>query len=142
MKKHYILAGFLELAAAPGFAQVKIGAAGAPDASATLEVTGGAGNNKGLLLPASLPRNATPSPTPPKDFSSSTQRPTKFRRTQELLLHRFGLQPLLRVGTSRVMQVPTPQRISSELPTTSRWLSARTMRRRRVYWQTAASASV
>jgi hypothetical protein len=51
MKKHYILAGLLLLAAAPGFAQVKIGAAGAPDASATLEVTGGAANNKGLLLP-------------------------------------------------------------------------------------------
>lgn len=64
MKKHYILAGFLALAAAPGFAQVKIGAAGAPDASATLEVTGGAGNNKGLLLPrlTTTQRNAITMP--------------------------------------------------------------------------------
>lgn len=51
MKKHYILAGLLLLAAAPGFAQVKIGAAGAPDPSASLEVTSGAAHNKGLLLP-------------------------------------------------------------------------------------------
>lgn len=64
MKKHYILAGFLALVAAPGFAQVKIGAAGAPDASATLEVTGGAGNNKGLLLPrlTTAQRNAITMP--------------------------------------------------------------------------------
>lgn len=64
MKKHYILAGLLMLAAAPGFAQVKIGAAGAPDASATLEVTGGAGNNKGLLLPrlTTAQRNAIANP--------------------------------------------------------------------------------
>lgn len=64
MKKHYILAGLLMLAAAPGFAQVKIGAAGAPDASATLEVTGGAGNNKGLLLPrlTTAQRNAITMP--------------------------------------------------------------------------------
>lgn len=64
MKKHYILAGLLMLAAAPGFAQVKIGAAGAPDASATLEVTGGAGNNKGLLLPrlTTVQRDAITSP--------------------------------------------------------------------------------
>jgi hypothetical protein len=63
MKKHYILAGLLMLAA-PGFAQVKIGAAGAPDASATLEVTGGAANNKGLLLPrlTTAQRNAIASP--------------------------------------------------------------------------------
>ncbi len=64
MKKHYILAGLLMLAAAPGFAQVKIGAAGAPDASATLEVTGGAANNKGLLLPrlTTAQRNAIANP--------------------------------------------------------------------------------
>ncbi|SEJ59667.1 Chaperone of endosialidase [Dyadobacter sp. SG02] len=64
MKKHYILAGLLMLAAAPGFAQVKIGAAGAPDASATLEVTGGAANNKGLLLPrlTTVQRNAIANP--------------------------------------------------------------------------------
>ncbi len=64
MKKHYVLAGLLMLAAAPGFAQVKIGAAGAPDASATLEVTGGAGNNKGLLLPrlTTTQRNAISNP--------------------------------------------------------------------------------
>ncbi|PSL33765.1 tail fiber domain-containing protein [Dyadobacter jiangsuensis] len=64
MKKHYILAGLLMLAAAPGFAQVKIGAAGAPDASATLEVTGGAANNKGLLLPrlTTAQRNAISNP--------------------------------------------------------------------------------
>jgi hypothetical protein len=51
MKKHYVLTGLILLAAAPGFAQVKIGAAGAPDPSATLEVTSGAAHNKGLLLP-------------------------------------------------------------------------------------------
>ena len=51
MKKHYVLAGLVLLAASPGFAQVKIGAAGAPDPSATLEITAGASNNKGLLLP-------------------------------------------------------------------------------------------
>ena len=64
MKKHYILAGLLMLAAAPGFAQVKIGAAGAPDASATLEITGGAANNKGLLLPrlTTAQRNAIANP--------------------------------------------------------------------------------
>ena len=64
MKKHYILAGLALLAALPGLAQVKIGAAGAPDASATLEVTGGAGNNKGLLLPrlTTVQRNAITSP--------------------------------------------------------------------------------
>jgi len=51
MKKSYLLAGLALLAASPGFAQVKIGAAGAPDGSAMLEVTAGASSNKGLLLP-------------------------------------------------------------------------------------------
>lgn len=51
MKKHYILTGLVLLAASQGFAQVKIGAAGAPDPSASLEVTSGAAHNKGLLLP-------------------------------------------------------------------------------------------
>lgn len=64
MKKHYVLAGLILLAAAPGFAQVKIGAAGAPDPSATLEVTSGAAHNKGLLLPrlTQEERNAMTSP--------------------------------------------------------------------------------
>lgn len=64
MKKHYVLAGLLILAVAPGFAQVKIGASGAPDASAILEVTSGVANNKGLLLPrlTTAQRNAINSP--------------------------------------------------------------------------------
>lgn len=64
MKKHYILTGFIALAVSQGFAQVKIGAAGSPDASATLEVTGGAANNKGLLLPrlTTAQRNAIANP--------------------------------------------------------------------------------
>lgn len=64
MKKHYILTGLIALAVSQGFAQVKIGAAGAPDASATLEVTGGAANNKGLLLPrlTTVQRNAIANP--------------------------------------------------------------------------------
>lgn len=64
MKKHYILAGLALLAALPGLAQVKIGGAGAPDASAILEVTSGVANNKGLLLPrmTTAQRNAINTP--------------------------------------------------------------------------------
>lgn len=64
MKKYYVFAGLALLAASPGFAQVKIGAAGAPDGSAMLEVTSGAANNKGMLLPrvTTAQRNAIASP--------------------------------------------------------------------------------
>lgn len=64
MKKYYLIAGLVLLAASPAFAQVKIGAAGAPDGSAMLEVTGGASNNKGLLMPrmTTVQRNAITSP--------------------------------------------------------------------------------
>src|SRR5689334_19232077 len=64
MKKNYIFAGLALLAASPGFAQTKIGASGAPDASAMLEITAGATNNKGLLLPriTTAQRNAITSP--------------------------------------------------------------------------------
>jgi len=52
MKKHYLLlAGAILAATIQTQAQVKIGASGAADPSASLEVTGGAGNNKGILLP-------------------------------------------------------------------------------------------
>jgi hypothetical protein len=64
MKKYYLFAGLVLLAASPAFAQTKIGAAGAPDGSAMLEVTSGASNNKGLLLPkmTTVQRNAITSP--------------------------------------------------------------------------------
>ncbi len=64
MKKYYLFAGLVLLAANSGFAQVKIGAAGAPDASAMLEVTSGTTNNKGLLLPkmTTTQRNAITNP--------------------------------------------------------------------------------
>ncbi|PSK91262.1 beta strand repeat-containing protein [Taibaiella chishuiensis] len=64
MKKYYLFAGLALLAASPAFAQTKIGAAGAPDGSAMLEVTSGTGNNKGLLLPrmTTTQRNAITSP--------------------------------------------------------------------------------
>ncbi len=45
------MAGALALACIEAKAQTKIGGAGAPDNSAMLEVTGGAGNNKGVLFP-------------------------------------------------------------------------------------------
>lgn len=52
MKKSYIvLAGALSLSFLQAKAQTKIGGSGAPDASAMLEVTGGSGNNKGILPP-------------------------------------------------------------------------------------------
>jgi hypothetical protein len=51
MKKSYLLAGLALLATSTGFSQTKIGATGAPDPSAMLEVTAGAANNKGLLMP-------------------------------------------------------------------------------------------
>ncbi len=64
MKKYYLFAGLVLLAASPAFAQTKIGAPGAPDASAMLEVTSGTGNNKGLLMPrmTTAQRNAITSP--------------------------------------------------------------------------------
>lgn len=64
MKKYYLVAGLALLAAGPSLAQVKIGAAGAPDASAMLEITAGTTNNKGLLLPrmTTAQRNAITSP--------------------------------------------------------------------------------
>jgi hypothetical protein len=64
MKKYYLFAGLVLLAASPAFAQTKIGAAGAPDGSAMLEVTSGATNNKGLLLPrmTTVQRSAITSP--------------------------------------------------------------------------------
>jgi hypothetical protein len=64
MKKSYLFTGLILLAASPGFAQMKIGAAGAPDASAMLEVTSGTTGNKGLLLPkmTTAQRNAITSP--------------------------------------------------------------------------------
>lgn len=64
MKKYYLFAGLVLLAASSGFAQTKIGAAGAPDGSAMLEVTSGASSNKGLLLPrmTTAQRNAISSP--------------------------------------------------------------------------------
>jgi hypothetical protein len=52
MKKYYILLSVAILAATiQTQAQTKIGGTGAPDGSAMLEVTGGAGNNKGILPP-------------------------------------------------------------------------------------------
>jgi hypothetical protein len=52
MKKYYILlAGAILAATIQTQAQTKIGGPGAPDSSAMLEVTSGAGNNKGILLP-------------------------------------------------------------------------------------------
>lgn len=64
MKKNYLFAGLVLLAANASFAQTKIGSAGAPDGSAMLEVTSGAANNKGLLLPrmTSVQRNAIAAP--------------------------------------------------------------------------------
>jgi hypothetical protein len=64
MKKYYLFAGLVLLAASPSFAQTKIGAPGAPDGSAMLEVTSGAANNKGLLLPrmTTVQRNAISAP--------------------------------------------------------------------------------
>ena len=46
-----MLAGTLLATTIQTRAQTKIGGSGAPDSSAMLEVTGGTGNNKGLLLP-------------------------------------------------------------------------------------------
>lgn len=52
MKKYYVLlAGAILAATIQTQAQTKIGGSGAPDNSAMLEVTGGAGNNKGILPP-------------------------------------------------------------------------------------------
>ncbi len=52
MKKHYVLlAGAIFAATIQTKAQTKVGGTGAPDSSAMLEVTGGTGNNKGILLP-------------------------------------------------------------------------------------------
>jgi hypothetical protein len=52
MKKYYVLlAGTILAATMQAHAQTKIGGAGAPDSSAMLEVTGGTGNNKGILPP-------------------------------------------------------------------------------------------
>lgn len=52
MKKSYaLLAGTLLAISFQTHAQTKVGGPGAPDNSAMLEVTGGAGNNKGLLAP-------------------------------------------------------------------------------------------
>jgi hypothetical protein len=52
MKKSYaLLAGSLLAISFQTHAQTKVGGPGAPDNSAMLEVTGGAGNNKGLLAP-------------------------------------------------------------------------------------------
>ncbi len=65
MKKYYVLfAGSFLLGALQTQAQTKIGAAGAPDASAMLEVTSGAASNKGLLLPkmTTTQRNGITSP--------------------------------------------------------------------------------
>ena len=64
MKKSYLLAGLALLATSTGFTQTKIGATGAPDPSAMLEVTAGTANNKGLLMPrmTTAQRNAITSP--------------------------------------------------------------------------------
>ncbi len=64
MNKYYLFAGLALLAANPAFAQTKIGAPGAPDGSAMLEVTSGTGNNKGLLMPrmTTIQRDAITSP--------------------------------------------------------------------------------
>jgi hypothetical protein len=52
MKKYYILlSGIMLTAMLQTQAQTKIGGTGAPDGSAMLEVTGGTGNNKGILPP-------------------------------------------------------------------------------------------
>lgn len=52
MKKSYaLLAGTLLAISFQTHAQTKVGGSGAPDNSAMLEVTGGTGNNKGLLAP-------------------------------------------------------------------------------------------
>ncbi|WP_118972955.1 tail fiber domain-containing protein [Taibaiella koreensis] len=52
MKKYYILlSGAMLAATLQTKAQTKIGGTGAPDGSAMLEVTGGTGNNKGILPP-------------------------------------------------------------------------------------------
>ena len=52
MKKYYILlSGIMLTATLQTQAQTKIGGTGAPDGSAMLEVTGGTGNNKGILPP-------------------------------------------------------------------------------------------
>jgi hypothetical protein len=52
MKKYYVLlAGTILAATMQAHAQTKIGGTGAPDGSAMLEVTGGTGNNKGILPP-------------------------------------------------------------------------------------------
>ena len=59
-----LLTGTMLLAVVQTKAQTKIGAAGAPDGSAMLEVTSGTGNNKGLLPPrmTTVQRNAIASP--------------------------------------------------------------------------------
>ncbi len=52
MKKYYVLlTGAILSASLQTQAQTKIGGTGAPDPSAMLEVTGGTGNNKGILPP-------------------------------------------------------------------------------------------
>jgi hypothetical protein len=65
MKKYYmLLTGTMFLAVLETRAQTKIGAAGAPDGSAMLEVTSGPSSNKGLLLPrmTTAQRNVITSP--------------------------------------------------------------------------------
>ncbi len=65
MKKYYILlSGAMLAATLQTQAQTKIGGTGAPDGSAMLEVTGGTGNNKGILPPrlTTVQRDAITSP--------------------------------------------------------------------------------
>ncbi|MGN7885728.1 tail fiber domain-containing protein [Dyadobacter endophyticus] len=65
MKKYYVLlVGAMVAAAFQTRAQTKIGGSGAPDNSAMLEVTGGTGNNKGILAPrlTTAQRDAIASP--------------------------------------------------------------------------------
>lgn len=76
MKKSYLLTGLILLAAGPGFAQLKVGAPGAPDSSAMLEITSGPSGNKGLLLPrmTTAQRNAINDPaTGLMIFNTTTQ---------------------------------------------------------------------
>jgi hypothetical protein len=76
MKKSYLLTGLILLAAGPGFAQMKVGAPGAPDSTAMLEITSGPSGNKGLLLPrmTTVQRNAISNPaTGLMIFNTTTQ---------------------------------------------------------------------